>query len=262
MLVKNINACDEIWIVSEGSGENLRSLGYTGEFFLMGNGVDFPRAKAAPERIEELRQLHGLTADIPVFLFVGRMEWYKGLRIILDGLKKVAQQGMAFKMIFIGDGGDYNEVKDYTSTLGLSDCCIFTGAIRDRELLRVYYSMSDMFLFPSTFDNRPIVLLEAAACGLAGVLIRGSSSAEGVTDGRQAMLIEENADDLARAVTQIIKDRSLAKTMGQYAMDELYISWEDAVTRAYDRYFTVIENYKSKNSKRRHNRISIISSHK
>ena len=31
----------------------------------------------------------GAAADKPVYLFIGRIMWYKGLRIILDGLKKV-----------------------------------------------------------------------------------------------------------------------------------------------------------------------------
>ena len=34
-LVQNVNACDEVWVVSRGAGENLRSLGYEGEYTVM-----------------------------------------------------------------------------------------------------------------------------------------------------------------------------------------------------------------------------------
>ena len=34
-LVENIAACDEVWVVSRGAGENLRSLGYQGEYIVM-----------------------------------------------------------------------------------------------------------------------------------------------------------------------------------------------------------------------------------
>lgn len=251
LLVGNIRTCDEIWVVSRGSGENLRSLGYKGDYIIMENGVDFPRGKSSPEEIAALRLRHQLDADIPLFLYVGRMMWYKGIRITLDGLKRVRSQGLPFRMIFIGDGGDFEEIKAYAKKLGLSDVCIFTGAIRDRELLKVYYSASDLFLLPSTFDNRPIVVLEAAACGLASLLIRGSSSAENATDGRQALLVNENADALAQAVASVIKDRGLASKMGQCAQDELYISWEEAVGKAYQRYFTIIENYQRKRAEKR-----------
>ena len=30
-IVKNVEACDEVWVVSHGAGENLKSLGYKGE---------------------------------------------------------------------------------------------------------------------------------------------------------------------------------------------------------------------------------------
>ena len=33
-LVSNIEACDEVWVVSRGAGENLRCLGYKGEYRL------------------------------------------------------------------------------------------------------------------------------------------------------------------------------------------------------------------------------------
>ncbi len=252
LLVQNINTCDEIWVVSHGSGDNLRSLGYRGEFRLMRNGVDFPRQKADPEAIQSIRQKHVLQNDMPVFLFVGRMMWYKGIRFTLDGLKRVKDQGLAFKMIFVGDGGDFEEIKQYAEKLDLTADCIFTGAIHDREILRSYYSVADLFLLPSVFDNMPIVVLEAAACALPSLLIRGSSSAEGVTDGRQGLLVEENAESLAKAAATVIKDRSLAEKMGRYAQDELYISWDDAVGKAYERYFSVIENYKKMRSEKHH----------
>ena len=42
LLVENISACDEVWTVSHGAGENLRSLGYQGDYIVMPNGVDIP----------------------------------------------------------------------------------------------------------------------------------------------------------------------------------------------------------------------------
>ncbi|UOO38178.1 glycosyltransferase [Oscillospiraceae bacterium CM] len=246
LIVNNIDACDDVWVVSRGAGENLRGLGYQGDYIVMGNGVDFPRARATAAAIAALRRKHSIGEDEPVFLFVGRTQWYKGIRIILDGLRRVRAKGLGFKMIFVGDGTDLAEIKSYARALGLAESCVFTGAIRDRQLLRVYYSMADMFLLPSTFDNRPIVVLEAAACGLASILIRGSSAAEGVTDGQDGLLIEENAASLARAVLAVIRDTSLAARLGRCAMADLYISWEDAVAAATARYKTLIESVNRK----------------
>ena len=92
MLVSNISACDEVWVVSKGAGENLRSLGYEGEYRVVSNGVDFMKKRAEREQIEEATHGYDLPGDVPVFLFVGRLMKYKGLPIILDAMKIMAEK--------------------------------------------------------------------------------------------------------------------------------------------------------------------------
>ena len=246
-IVNNIEACDEVWVVSEGAGDNLKSLGYKGEYRVMENGVDFPRGRAEEEDIEKLSREYDLSSDVPVFLCVGRMMWYKGIRIILDGLHEVKAKGARFKMIFVGDGADLDEIKQLADMLKLTEDCIFTGAVYDRKKLRAFFSRADMFLFPSTYDTNGLVVREAAACGLASILVRGSCAAEGVTDGRNGILIEENSASLAAAVQKLLNDHEDLKKMGQTAMDEVYVSWEDAVGKAYERYPEVVNNYRQSN---------------
>ena len=85
-LLENINACDEVWAVSQGAADNLRSLGYEGECVIMHNGVDLPRGRVRQAQIDAVTEGFDLPAQVPVYLFVGRIMWYKGLRIILDAL--------------------------------------------------------------------------------------------------------------------------------------------------------------------------------
>ena len=243
IIVSQIESCDEVWAVSRGSGENLKSLGYSGEYQVMDNGVDFPRGAADERQIFDISMEHGLPSGFPVFMYIGRMMWYKGIRLIIEGLQRAKAEGVRFKMVFVGGGEDANEIIKHAHMLGLKNDCIFTGPVRDREKLRAYYSRADMFLFPSTFDSAPIAVREAAACGLAAVLIRGSSSAEPVTDGRNAVLIDEDSDSLARAVIALAKNREHMKMLGQNASEDLYMSWDTAVSKAYERYNEVLERF-------------------
>ncbi|MBQ7581583.1 MAG: glycosyltransferase, partial [Lachnospiraceae bacterium] len=105
-LVQNVSACDEVWAVSRGAGENLRSLGYRGRYRVMTNGVDFPKGKASEEEVRAAVKDYDLPAGIPVFLFVGRLMNYKGLPLILDALKMLSETGRDFRMVFVGSGGD------------------------------------------------------------------------------------------------------------------------------------------------------------
>lgn len=245
ILVENISACDEVWTVSNGAGENLRSLGYEGEYIVMPNGVDMPREVISREKIEAATGAYDLPAGVPVYLFVGRMKWYKGLKIIIDALARLRQGKKDFRMVLIGDGADREEAEAYAAQCGVDGKCIFTGAIQDRELLRGWYGRADLFLFPSTFDTNGLVVREAAACGLASVLIRGSCAAEGVMDGVNGFLIEENSDSMYYCLLKLHNRRDWSCMVGQNAADQLYLSWEDAVKMAMARYEIVCDRYRS-----------------
>lgn len=244
-LLRNVNACDEVWTVSHGAGENLRSLGYEGDYIVMPNGVDLPREQVSEELVHQVTSGYDLPEDIPCYLFIGRLMWYKGLRIILDALARLQAGGIDFRMVFVGGGGDSDEVISYTKDLGLTGKVFFTGALSDREMLRAWYTRADLFLFPSTFDTNGLVVREAAASDTASVIVAGSCAAEGVTDGRNGFLIEENAESLASKLTELAAHPGTMKSVGHDAGNELYISWDSAIAHAYDRYGAVIDNYKA-----------------
>ena len=244
-MVKNIEACDDVWVVSEGAGENLRSLGFQGEYRVMPNGVDFPKGRASLEAVKELQNSYDIPEGIPLFLFVGRLMKYKGLPIIIDAMKELSTKGIDYRMVFVGGGADAEEMQALVKEYGISDKVIFTGPIRDREKLRAWNTRADLFLFPSTYDTNGIVVREAAACGLASVLIKGSCAAEGITHDRNGYLIEENAQSMAALLEQLSGNLDRMHQVGQNAMDEIYISWDQAVRIAYDRYKEIHEMVKS-----------------
>ncbi len=316
ILVENISAADEVWTVSEGAGENLRSLGYKGDFRVMPNGVDFPKGRVSGEYIDEITKDFDLPDGVPVYLFVGRMMWYKGIRITLDALKLLREKkgdfrvmpngvdmpkgrcsdesaekikagiaipgnvpvflfvgrvtwykgmkisldalreyqtaGNDYRMVIVGNGLDLEAIKKYTQEIGIADKCVFTGPIYDRAALKEYFSMADLFLFPSVFDTNGLVVREAAASGLASVLIKDSCAAEGVGDGRNGFLIEENSESMAKLLFKVGGNRKLLRDVGRCAMEELYFSWEDSVSAAYHRYEQIYEKCKSRNMRRRY----------
>lgn len=261
VMVSNIEACDDVWVVSEGAGENLRGLGYQGDYLVMPNGVDFPKGRASEGLVKELEKTYDIPQGVTLFLFVGRLMNYKGLPIIVDALKELSKEGGDFRMVFVGGGADAKElqerIKEYGISLdvygedgvvthtdgidGMAGKIIFTGPVHDREKLRAWNTRADLFLFPSTYDTNGIVVREAAACGLASVLIKGSCAAEGITDGRNGYLIEENSASMAALLKKVNGNNSGLGEIGQKAMDEIYISWDKAVRLAYDRYKVLIE---------------------
>ena len=244
-LVESISALDEVWVVSEGAGENLKSLGFDGRYRVMRNGCDMEKGRLSEEVIRRHTEGYGLPAGVPVFLFVGRMTKYKGQMFTLDALKLLSAKGIDFRMVFVGGGPDLEKIRNHAETLGLSGKVIFTGPVQDREAIRAFYGRADLFLFPSSFDTNGLVVTEAAGSGTASVLLRGTPAAETITDGRNGFLIDENAESMATVLSELCMHPERMREAGLNAQEEVYCSWKDAVRTAWDRYQDVIEDYRS-----------------
>ncbi len=264
-LITNVSACDEVWTVSDGAGKNLQSLGYQGDYRVVLNGVDFPKGKITGPQADAMLQKYDLPASVPVFLYVGRIMNYKGLPLIIDALQMLSAKGYDYRMIFTGSGGDRQSLIDKITASGIACDCfegeqlqtsihsgsslpgriIMTGPVSDRMQLRMINSRADLFVFPSVFDTNGLVVREAAACGLASVLIRGSCAAEGISDGINGFLCEENSASLSAVLEQACLHTDVFRAAGERAMDEIYISWQDAVRTAEGLYADLIRRKKS-----------------
>ncbi len=65
------------------------------------------------------------------------------------------------------------------------------------EELKQQYQQADVFMFPSTWEGSPKVLLEAAACGLP-VIARNNYQPETVVDGESGYLVGSEAELFVR----------------------------------------------------------------
>ena len=163
-------------------------------------------------------------------------------------------------MVFIGGGVDAEEmqqkVRDYgiamdivgedgviTHEAGREDFTgkvLFTGPEHDRDRLRAWNTRADLFLFPSVYDTNGIVVREAAACGLASVLITGSCAAEGIVHDRNGFVIDESPSAMALLLADLAKHPEHMRDVGQKAMDEIYISWDESTRNVYRRYEEIL----------------------
>ncbi len=248
-ILKTFNKADSVWTVSDGAKDVLYSYGYKGDVKVFLNATNFE----IPENIDELKdvidQIHGIKGQQNVFLFVGRMAMYKGLRLIARSLKKVKAKTNNFKMIFVGGGFDLPEFKKYVAECGVKDNCIFIESIITQDLLRAYFARADLLIFPSNFDTSGIVKIEAATHKTPSIVIKDSCCADGVVHGENGFLCLDSSNDLSNKLLQIIDGKFDMAKVSENAYNTLHRSWKDAVIEVHDEYVKVINDYKQKNHK-------------
>lgn len=230
--------CDEVWAVTESSADTLRGYGYQGPLRVMPNGADLP-PPPSPEAVEAVSARFGL-GDVPVLLFVGQMNWKKNIRCILDAMAQVNGAAAEFRLVLAGQGPHEAEIRKRAAELGLSGRTVCTGHIQDSETLNNLYARADLFLFPSIYDNGPLVIREAAAMGTPTVTIRGCSAAECIRDGENGLLCAGDPADLARVVSAALADRGRLRVIGERARETIPIPWSSLLDDVLERYRKLI----------------------
>ena len=229
--------CDEVWAVGNNTANVLRAYGYEGDIQVMPNGVT--RREATPAAVEEVNRRWGLKKD-PLILFVGQMNWKKNILCILEACAIMKEAGQKFHLILAGQGPDMREIERKISDLGLRSCTNLAGHITDAALLDGLYARASLFAFPSLYDAAPMVVREAAVMSTPSVLVEGSTAAEIIRDGENGFLCRDDAQDLARVMTQALHDPEKLRQIGKNASDTIPVPWETIMEKAVERYERLI----------------------
>lgn len=248
-IIDFFNSCDHVWIPQAAVEETVREYGFKGELTVVENGNDFAdiiRGDVAGYKAAARKRL-GIGDDELSLLFVGQHIREKGVMEILEALRLIHGK-VPFRMNFIGTGYAEHEMRRFTEDNGLSDSVTFNGVISGRDELSTHYAAADLFLFPSPYDNAPLVVREAAAMGTPALLLKGSTAAELVKDSDNGFLTSKEPTDFAARLTELSGKRDLIAEAGIRARKTLVRSWEDVVDEVIRRYADIEKTFKSRKS--------------
>lgn len=238
-IIRFFEKADEVWIPQASVEETIREYGFKGKVEIVDNGNDF----ATTEPIAPLKSAARKELNIPenelMFLFVGQHIWEKNTRLIVESLAQIKE--LPFKMFFIGVGYAASDLKQLVSDLGLNNKVEFMGMITEREKIRQYYAAADLFLFPSIYDNAPLVIREAGALNTPSVLVSGSSSAENITDNFNGFLTENSVESFSSKLKELINSPEKIQLAGFNASQTIARSWESVIEEVLDRYKKLME---------------------
>ena len=226
---------DEVWIPQASVEETIREYGFKGRVIVMENGSDMkPVTDTTEFKIRARQSLH-IPSDEIVLLFVGQHIREKNPFMILDALALLKDR-LKFRMYFVGTGYAADELKMYADSLGLSSFVHFCGVIYERHKLQQYYAAAHLFLFPSIYDNAPLVVREAAAMHTPPVLLKGSTASEIITHRDNGFLSDNTAQDFAETIHSALADRAMLTAIAEKASLTVAVSWDAIVEKVYQRY--------------------------
>ena len=158
-------------------------------------------------------------------VFVGRLEWRKGVDLLIKALTPVLRAqpdlildcygGDTFTGPFETSMAEY--LKRRCIPPDLADRICLHGTVPYAEVIRRVAGAA-VCVFPSRWENWPNVCLEAMSLKIPVVVSCHGGMAEMVEDGRSGFVVDPtNFEQLAERVCAILADRELARELGERA---------------------------------------------
>jgi D-inositol-3-phosphate glycosyltransferase len=202
-------------------------------------GVD--RAYFSPGDQAQARRAAGLPEDVPIVLFVGRVQPLKGLVTAVEAVGRLkacaGRAGLAHLVVIGGPSGakgrdEMARALAMVEAFDLTDRALVVPP-QPHELLSTYYRAADACIVPSRSESFGLVALEAAACGIPVVASAVGGLTKLVEHGCTGYLVAPgDAAGFAHYLGELLDDRSLARLMGAAACDRTAgYTWQSAAAR-------------------------------
>lgn len=250
-VVKFYESADEVWVPQASVGETLREYGYKGSFEVVDNGTEFAGTPYSPYLQREAKNELYVNVDEPLLLFVGQHIWEKNVKLIIEALTMI--RDMPFHALFVGDGYARDEMQALAKRQGLTgrqdyrqDRLTFLGSVQSRELMKTIYAAADLFLFPSVYDNAPLVVREAASLHTPSLVTRGSNTAELIRDGFNGFLADKDVNAFANRLRYILERPITMTWAARGAANTLVRPWESIAEEVADRYQHLIDRQQNR----------------
>jgi 1,2-diacylglycerol 3-alpha-glucosyltransferase len=237
-IIKFYEMADEVWIPQADVEDTIREYGFKGRVEVVDNGNDFsPDGPLTVVKAMAREQL-GLKKDENVLLFVGQHIWEKNTAFIINALELI--KDLPYRMFFVGTGYAAAEMKQMVAIKGLSGKVSFVGQLTDRATLSNYYAAADLFLFPSKYDNAPLVVREAAALGTPSILMANSTSAGIVRDDFNGFTSQDSISAFSHMIRILLLDKQFLRRVGMNASHSIARPWSDVIEEVRGRYEEII----------------------
>jgi glycosyltransferase involved in cell wall biosynthesis len=146
-------------------------------------------------------------------LFVGFINYVKGVDVLLDAVTSLVRRGVDVRLLLAG-GAHYRnthrqevELRKRAASLGLNGRATFLGRVPPGDVARLM-SESAVVVLPSRAESFGAVLVEALACGTPVVATRCGGPEDIVDESVGVLVAPGSADELAGGIAHVLEHAS------------------------------------------------------
>jgi glycosyltransferase involved in cell wall biosynthesis len=218
------------------------------------NGIDpavYDPAKADLKEVQSLRKRYGISEKEKMILFVGRLNWVKGIMNLVQAMPAVLKEHPEAKLVILGTGDEENDIRHLVGRLGLEKSVALRFEFVPEHERILHYAASDLCAFPSLYEPFGIVSLEAMS--MEKPIVVGASGVSGLKEqvvnagpGRTGVHVDGNSpEDIAWGILEALRDEGRMKRWGTAARQRVleYFTWDKAARETLNIYEELVRSY-------------------
>ena len=211
---RDLQSASAIHYTTEDELEKCHSfLGFQNKAVVVPNGVDLAEFNDLPSR-EMLKDRYPELSNKKIILFLGRINWKKGLDILVQSFGMLKREKNDLHLLIVGNDENCYEskVRKWIKEEGLIDNVTFTGLLTGHEKLEAYAG-SDVFVLPSYSENFGMSVIEAMACGLPVIISDQVGLYKEVEKAKAGVVISTDATHLAESITSLLNNAGMQEEL-------------------------------------------------
>lgn len=142
---------------------------------------------------------------VPTFISVGTVFPQKGFDRLLKVHKKLLDEGLKHKILIVGDGYDFDNIKALKHSLNIDETATMLG-FTDNPY--PYFKNADFYILSSRYEGFPTVLFEAITLKKKIIATDVSGVEEMLNDGKYGIITENSEDGIYLGMKKAISDRN------------------------------------------------------
>jgi len=217
----SLRAADRVVTVCDYFARDLQRMGVpASRISVQQNPIRLQPPPSEEEKCK-LRAELGLPDGAMVLLTIGRLSQEKGHADLLRAMARLRQDPSASNvhLLIVGSGPEKDALVALRTQLGLDEVVQFCG---QKDDVRPYYGIADVFVLPSHSEGSPNVLLEALAAELPIVATAVGGVPELLTHEVNALLVPmQDVAQLAGAMRRLLDDPALRQQLSENGKQEV-----------------------------------------
>ena len=206
------NQVDALVVPSRAMLSTLTAYGVRSPMTILPTGISF--GEFAGGDGAAFRRRHGIPADRPVLVHIGRLAFEKNIDFLLRTLERVRLRHPDVLLLIAGEGPALPHLKRIAQRLRLEANVQFVGYLDRANALLDCFRAGDVFVLASRTETQGLVLLEAMALGVPVVAIAEMGAIDILEAGEGALVAPPDEQAFAGAVCLLLDSPSLRWRLG------------------------------------------------